>query len=385
MTTTVVEVGPQTVRGPDTVSPEWISVAIGCVDDQIAVLDGRLVQVHRLWTDLLEVAAGGNAQTLVLVVPTWWASSRIALVTEAAGRVASEVVVVQRTSILGAHGDATVVEFAEDLVVVAAPGAEIKVLPRGQCDVAGWVGQAVWAGQATEVLVDVPAEVSPPAFALTTKLRANGTAVTFSDRQRVTRSVGVWLTGRGLPVSSGDRRRSRRSVAAVLAGVLLSSAAIGGGWAAQVLSGQSPLDTPSLLVEGRVTVQVPSSWVVERITSGPGSARVRVSASAAESTALHITQSAGAASATIVEVAETLRHALESQRPGVFVDWNPAGSAAGRPAVTYREIRADSETGWAVVVDGEIRIAIGCQSPLGHADVINDVCMRAIRSAHVLR
>jgi len=68
--TAVVEVGPQTVRGPDPAPREWISVAIECVDDQLALLDDRLIEVRRLWSDLLEVVAGERTETLVLVFPT---------------------------------------------------------------------------------------------------------------------------------------------------------------------------------------------------------------------------------------------------------------------------------------------------------------------------
>jgi hypothetical protein len=66
----VVEVGPQTVRGPEPVARERISVAIECIDDNIALLGGRLVEVRQLWSDLLEAAAGECGQTLVLVFPT---------------------------------------------------------------------------------------------------------------------------------------------------------------------------------------------------------------------------------------------------------------------------------------------------------------------------
>lgn len=394
MTTAVVEVGPQTVRGPDVAPPEWIpewiSVALDCIDDRIALLDGRLVEVRRLWSDLLAAAAGGHRQTLLLVVPTWWASSRVEMVTDAAGAVATDVIVVRRSSVLSVDADATVVELAEEFVVIAAPGAQVRVRPRGQLDLADVLGAA------TEILVDVPAEVAPPALGAIARLRSDGAVVTSADRQRMTRSVGVWLARRAVldaaldakpdskPDSRGGRRRSR--VAAVLAGAVVSAAVAGGAWLVPTLSGQPSADAPTaLLVEGRVAVQVPARWAVERITSGPGSARVRVSAPSGGSAALHLTQFTSATPATIDEVAETLRRALESERPGVFVDWNPAATLAGRSAVTYRELRAESETGWAVVIDGATRIAIGCQSPLGHTGAIREACERAVKSAHVLR
>ncbi len=384
MNANVVEVGPQTVRGRDSAPRDWISVAMECVDDEFALLEGRLVEVRRLWSDLLEVVAGECPETLVLVFPTWWSSARVQLVTDAADSFAAEVVVLQRASTLRVDGATTVVELSEEFVVIAAPAAEIKVLPRRKCDIAGHLA-AGYLGVATEVLIDVPAEVSPPPPALTARLRGDGIPVAHSDRQRMVGAVSAGLPDRGLPDSVGAQVRSRR-IAAVLVGVMVALAAVGGGWAAQALSGQPPADPSTvLLVEGRVAVRVPARWAVKRITSGPGSARLRVSAPTGDSTALHLTQSAGAASATIAEVAETLQHALDAEPPGVFADMDATGSVGGRPAGTYRELRAGSETRWAVVIEGAIRVAIGCQGPPGRPDIIRDACVRAIESVHVVR
>lgn len=380
MNAAVVEVGPQTVRGPEPVARERISVAIECIDDNIALLGGRLVEVRQLWSDLLEAAAGECGQTLVLVFPTWWSSARIELVSDAARGLAPEVHILQRASVLSAEGAATVAELSEEFCVIAAPDAEAKVLLRGHPDVAGLLATA------TEALIDVPDGVSPLTPALTARLRAVGIPVTSSDREAIIRSVHTDLAHRQSSVQPVGQPHSRRRTAAVLVGAMMSLAAMGGGWAAQVLGGPRPADTSTvLLVEGRVAVQVPAQWAVEHITAGPGSARLRVSARAGDPAALHVTQSAGEASTTIAEVAETLKRALKSERPGVFRDLDPNGSVGGRPAVTYRELRAASETSWAVVVDGATRVAIGCQSPPGHPEAIRDACVRAVQTAHVLR
>ena len=395
MNPAVVEVGPQTVRGPGTAPREWISVAIECVDDQLALLDDRLVEVRRLWSELLEAVSGECTEALVLIFPTWWSSTRVELIADAAGGLAAEVVVLQRASALGADRATTVVELSEEFVVIATPAAEVKVLPRGERDSAGYLSAgflgagflaAGFLAGATDVLIDVPAEVSPLSPALTARLRADGLPVAYSDRHRMVRSVSAGLPDHAGRESAGREGLSRRRVAAVCTGAVVSLAAVGGGWAAQTLSVQPPADpSTALLVEGRVAVRVPAQWAVERITSGPGSARVRVSAPTGDSTALHLTQSVGATSTTIAEVAETLRQALESEPPGVFADVDPAGSVGGRPAVTYRELRAGSETRWAVVIDGAIRVAIGCQSPPGRPEVIHDACVRAVQSAHAVR
>ncbi len=381
MNPVVVEVGPQTVRGPKAAPPAWISTAIECIDDQIAVLGDGLVEVSRLWSDILDVVAGEHPGTLALVVPTWWSSARVALVSEAAHGVAAEVVVLQRASVLGADTDATVVELSEEFVVMASPGSEVTVLARGECDVASCLSAA------NSILVDVPADVSPLGPVLTAQLRAAGIPVAHNDRRRLLRAVAAVVPESAVGERTCDRSRpGRRRTVAVLAGAALSVAAVGGGWAAQGLSGDAPADlSTTLVVEGRVAVRVPARWIVERITSGPGSARLQVSAPTDDATALHITQSVGATSTPIAEVAESLKHAMESEPPGVFTDFDPAGSIGGRPAVTYRELRAGSETVWAVVVDGAIRIAIGCQSPPAHRDPIDDACVRAVQSAHVVR
>jgi type VII secretion-associated protein (TIGR03931 family) len=135
------------------------------------------------------------------------------------------------------------------------------------------------------------------------------------------------------------------------------------------------------LVEGRIAVAIPPHWLVQRITAGPGSRRVQVSSGADADTALHITQSY-APETTLAEAAEVLGRAVADQPPGVFVDFRSADDVAGRPAVTYREVRAGRVIRWSVVLDRSTRISIGCQSAPGHEDNVRAVCDQAVRSAH---
>jgi type VII secretion-associated protein (TIGR03931 family) len=65
----------------------------------------------------------------------------------------------------------------------------------------------------------------------------------------------------------------------------------------------------------------------------------------------------------------------------VFVDFNPDDRRSGRPAVTYREVRAGHDIRWTVITDGEVRIGIGCQSAVGREESIAAVCEQAIGSA----
>ena len=69
----------------------------------------------------------------------------------------------------------------------------------------------------------------------------------------------------------------------------------------------------------------------------------------------------------------------------MFVDFNPSGNSAGRPAVTYREVRASHQVRWTVLLDGTVRISLGCQSRPGGEDAVRDACEQAVRSAHANR
>ncbi|MDT5172861.1 MAG: hypothetical protein QOG37_112, partial [Mycobacterium sp.] len=99
--------------------------------------------------------------------------------------------------------------------------------------------------------------------------------------------------------------------------------------------------------------------------------------------ALHVTQSPTPGE-TLAGAADRLRHAIDTEPPGVFVDFNPAGVSAGRPAVTYREVRAAHDVRWTVLLDGAVRISVGCQSRPGAQDAVREACEQAVRSAHAL-
>lgn len=379
MTVTVVEVGPRSVRGPGATPRQWISTAIEYIDDPIALLDEQPVDVPALWADVLAGTAGERADPLVLVVPTWWAAGRIDVVSAAARAVASDVVVLQRSAILGQDTDATVLELSADYAVVTSPGSDAVVLARGDPAVVRYLEAA------SSVLLDVPAEVPPLAPATTAHVRSLGITVSVSSHHRIQR-VAVALSPVHREEPALPRIRLSRRATAVLVGTTLTVAAAGGGWAAQALTAapaRPAHDTATrLLVEGGVAVRVPAAWTVERITSGSGSARVRVAAPGG-SPALHITQSAGSTS-SITDVAESLKRAIDSEPDGVFVDFDASAERGGRPAVAYVERRSGSETRWAVLVEGAVRIAIGCQSSPADPVAVEDACREAIRSASVV-
>jgi type VII secretion-associated protein (TIGR03931 family) len=146
----------------------------------------------------------------------------------------------------------------------------------------------------------------------------------------------------------------------------------------------APSAPTTFLVEGRVALTVPANWTAQRMLAGPGSARVQVTSPTDPEAALHVTQSPVPADETLSTTAERLRRAIGSEQDGVFVDFDPSGVSAGRPAVTYREVRANHQVRWTVVIDGPVRISIGCQSRSGSEDAVRDVCEQAVRSAHAI-
>lgn len=139
----------------------------------------------------------------------------------------------------------------------------------------------------------------------------------------------------------------------------------------------------TFLVEGRVALEVPAQWPMQRVVAGPGSARVQVTSPSDPEVALHVTQSRVVV-ATLGATAESLKNVIDAEPAGVFVDFNPAGLSAGRTAVTYREVRASHDIRWTVLVDKAVRISIGCQSRHGHEHAVQQVCDQAVRSARAL-
>lgn len=381
MTSAVIEVGPVTVRGPGPVS-DLAAVAVAGIDDEIALVDDQPVAVSELWVDVLDAAAAG-AGRLSLVCPTWWTEDQCDRVRDAATAGGAEVVVLPRAAALGAvltSASRAVVEIAGDVVVVSGADAEAVTLARhaeGDPDPEAVVRAVIAiAGASAEVAVDAPPEVAgavPLAGAVTAGLRRRGAKVTLAD----TRTWRAALVGPDAPVAVdpvGGRVRAGTvalCAAAVLAAVL--------GVIAFTIRGAPTAETAmTVLVEGRVRMQIPAGWTVRRVTDGPGSARVQVVSPIEPLVTIHLTQS-GVGDGVL---ADTLERALREQPAGVFVDFDPAAVLAARPVVSYREVRPGREIRWAVFVDDAVRIAIGCQSPPGHAAAVRSACEAAVRSAH---
>ena len=412
----VIEAGPGTIRrlccntsifgDKDAEDVEIVSAALGAIDDQVALVGDRPVAVSALWCAALRSANCGTPEeqnAMVLVHPSWWSSSRVGMVTAAAATVADEVVARTRSWLLtrATHPapEATVtVEIAERLVAVS--GVEAVAIPRGTephlvADEVAAVIAGLTRDVTARVLVDAPSTIAG-ASALATLIaaaaRRNGQTVVGIDDARLIQLAQSAAPARpprpapakmsestAKPVRARDRTLRRLAVAAVVLAAAVPAVATGGRHGVPAMH---PVPT-TFLVEGRVALTVPADWPTQRVVAGPGSARVQVTSPSDPEVALHVTQSP-VAGETLSGTAERLRRAIDAEPAGVFVDFNPSGISVGRPAVTYREVRAGHHVRWTVLLDGPIRISVGCQSRPGDEDAVRDVCEQAVRSAHAI-
>lgn len=375
----VVEVGPTTVRGPHAVPDGWAHAAVESVDDRIALLADRPVAVRQLWRDVLRSAASPDLDALTLVCPSWWHRARIDVVREAAAVVAAKVVVRQRSEVLrAAHPQPVAVVEVDGRLVAVSPAGDgpMAVVPRLGDDAAALEAVLGHVDPSTPVVVDGEGAL---AAGLVGRIRSAGGIALVAGPLPAPASETPRLPAPQLSVADNRRRT------AVLAAVVALTAVLGAAAVIWDRGSAAPVDMPTtLLVEGRVGVQVPAQWRVERITAGPGSARVQVVSPTDSHTALHITQSPLAPRQTTAMIADGLRRALADQPPEVFVDFRPDGHRAGRSVVTYREVRPDHSVEWAVLTDHAVRIAVGCQSAPGRADSVRRACDTAVESAHAV-
>ena len=379
---TVVEVGPagvQVLRGPSAARPDeaMVSAVLDGIDDDVALFDERTVAVAELMRAVMSSILGDSRDPVAIVHPSWWSRARIDLVVRSLGAT-RKVVAVSRSEVARAAGQAgPVIEIAEECVAVAGPG--LRVFGRGNIESVAAV--AAESGQPGDVLLDAPAGIAGSAQT------AEGLRVALAARGRSARDVDVAAMAGAVPV----RRRARGLVATFLAvsGVLAALVLpdgremVGAAVATLRPDGGAPAPTAVNLVEGRIVVEVPPHWNVERVRSGSGSRRVQVDSPTDADIALHIT-AAYTPGSTLARAAEVLGDAVAAQTPGVFVGFRSAVEVAGRPAVTYREVRAGRVVDWSVVLSGSTRIGIGCQSAPDRTEVVRGACEQAIRTAREL-
>lgn len=401
---TMIATGPGSVRRlccTTTGTADYGHIALSAIDDRTALVQGRAVRVDDLWRSTLRSLRCGDIGGQVLY-PSWWPSARIDVVAAAAAVLGDDVELRPRSWLLERASSARaagLVEIAEQLVAITfgavvavprigAPGAVADEIVR-RIDEIGCV--------AATILIDVPSAVSGAATLaamIGDRVRQHGGTPVEIDDAGMARLASA--AGRRTPAESphppattetetgtGTVRQRVRLLGWLSAAVVLLAAAV----PAMTTLGRRGVVTEdaaaAVLVEGRVAVSVPADWLVQRVVAGPGSARVQVSSPSDLEVALHITQSA-IADAALSATAEQLRRAIDAEPAGVFVDFNPAGISAGRPAVLYREVRASHHVRWTVLVDGPLRISIGCQSRPGAERAVGPACEQAVRTAHAL-
>lgn len=400
----VIEAGPGTIRrlccGTGVVADaELVMAALDAIDDSVALVDASPVSIVSLWSTVLRALDCGRPESVVVVHPSWWAASRVRVVSAAAKVLADDVVVRRRTWLLAqaaADRPATVIaEIAERFVVVT--GAVMAAHPRrGEPQrVAEEVARVVidmTQGITAAVLIDRPSTV-PGAAELATSI-ANALRTTSADLTLVVNDARLARLAKAF-AARHERSAPRRGVSAgparsrrqVLVPLVVVGIAVLAALAVRVAGGHggpSGGETPTtFLVEGRVALTVPAQWSTQRVVDGPGSARVQVTSPSDPEVALHVTQSP-VSGESLTGTAESLKRAIDVEPAGVFIDFNPSGRSAGRPAVTYREVRAGHDIRWTVLLDGSVRISLGCQSRHGGEDAIRDVCEQAVRSVHAL-
>lgn len=387
MSDVVVEVCPTSVRGPNDARRESVSVALEGIDDELVLLDDRVVSVDELWRVIVRTVVGHVADSVTLVCPTGWPVSRVDRVRDAALTVAATVQVLPRTALLRdglRDRRAVIVEITREYVVVSHLGGAERVVPRRDSAEADACEVVCAVGAAGSVLVDSPDDGALLGAAIADLLRANGITVGFAAEDAVQRAIAARRAAAAGSTEDADGPQNtfgrRRAIAVLVGAVAVVTLCVG----VALPSGPPANDMPmTMLVEGRMGVLVPATWRVERVTGGSGSARVQVVSPADTATVLHLTQSA-IPTPSLPAAAEALRTALAAEPDGVFVDFQSSGRSAGRDAVTYREIRPQRQVAWTVLVDGTLRIAIGCQSAPDREQLGRQVCERAVRSAHAV-
>jgi type VII secretion-associated protein (TIGR03931 family) len=423
----VIEAGPGVIRRlccgtsmvVDVEMSEIYAAALAAIDDPVALVDERPVSVASLWRDALRSLDCGNAdapKTMVVVHPSWWPASRVGVVTAAAAKTGADGVdhlngIVARprswllTQASNAAPEATVVvEIAERLVSITGDlqEGEVVAVPRRtetqpiaeEAEEVASVIASISRETTSVVLIDAPSTVAG-ATAVATLIAAamrdanSGRAVVVIDDARLPLLVRAAQSPQDEPSgpaagASDVRSRAWKLSGLAAAGVVLAAAVPAVATTTPVGRHGVPAterQPTTFLVEGRVALTVPANWPMQRVVDGPGSARVQVTSPSDPELALHVTQSS-VPDETLTGTAERLKRAIDAEPAGVFVDFNPSGTSAGRPAVTYREVRAGHHVRWTVLLDGAVRISIGCQSRPGGEDAVREVCEQAVRSAH---
>lgn len=336
MSTGVVVVGPTAVCGPGVVDPEQATVALDCIDDDLALVDERVVPVDRLWQDVLAAALPERHDRVVLVCPSWWPTARVARVQDAARSQSANVEIIRRADVLASPPTtvSATVEVAQELIVVHTDARRYALVRS-----AGVVKQiATHVTTLDHVTVDVPSGAGLIGTEIARSLRSRGVLVTIADDRMVISATRARLDDGSNGARSGWRRTITPRSIVITGAALVATALVSMGVAARP-SATVDADDVTWLIEGRVAAQIPASWIVERITVGSGSSRVQVVSPSGPVQAIQLTQSRVPVDETLEMTAAALRVAMADEVEGSFLDFTAQDQRAGREVVTYREVR----------------------------------------------
>jgi type VII secretion-associated protein (TIGR03931 family) len=403
----ILEVGPSAVRrlccgGATVADSEAEKIAFEHIDDPLTLIDLRPVSVASLWRSVLAATDCGTAEEVIVVHPSWWAPERVDVVGTAAQVLCGPVVLRSRSWLLTqaiefkSEFATLVVEIADDLVAVTGAAVAAQTRRRDQQAVVDAVVHSILAMMSDtmdRVVIDAPRTV-PGARSLSASIarelrNSGGTVAALEVDDIGLRKLAGGIVpperragGASRKAISGDVRRGLCRLTLVLAVI---SVVVGVGTVIRHAPPRGRDDSipTTYVVEGHVAVKVPAQWRIQRVVIGPGSARVQITSPSDPEVALHVTQSR-VALPSLDATADFLKSAIDAEPAGVFVDFNPTGHSAGRPAVTYREIRSGHHIRWTVWVDKAVRISIGCQSRQGQDEAVDQECEVAVRSARAL-
>ncbi|MGH3725351.1 MAG: type VII secretion-associated protein [Mycobacterium sp.] len=415
--------------------------AVAALDDDVALLPGRVVPSRALWAALFEsLITDKNVpvqlDAMQLIHPTTWSPGRLTLISNAARMMAATLTVRSRALAFAERGvradmsgrALVVVEVSPSEVAVAVvghgsngePASAVRHLEerswetRTVGDVARAVARAVETivrnerpgvaailvdsadNEMGEAIVDAVdrigltpgvSQVGEDSVFREFNPAPRGSAFIDEPETSDAHSAPEWSPA---VASRSTPRLPRRWLAAVMG---LAAAIVVTGVVLTVASTRerapsptSPALATSLLVEGRVQLMVPAEWAVRRIPAGgAGSARVEVISPKDPEAIVHVTQVRVRSTETLASTAETLRTAMEKEPSGVFTDFKADDRKMDRPAVTYTEVREGHDIAWTVLLDDELRIGVGCQFKKNSFAEVESACKLAIRTAHEVK
>lgn len=144
----------------------------------------------------------------------------------------------------------------------------------------------------------------------------------------------------------------------------------------------TPTVPSQIVTDHRVSLQVPTSWwETDRAAVGRAS-RLRVEGP--DGSRLMLVQNKLDSGADQEDVAAQLRRTVADRGPSNFDGFDPSASYGGRDVVEYREHTTSGSTvNWHVLVLDGLQVSVGCEPAARHPSPVDEVCEQAIRTLRV--